>query len=153
MKLTRWWFWPLIGVLNAAYIMLGFAEDTNGRLISDAYDVAIVALPCSAALFILTYTALGFLGAAKWWRTDFGNRLVLFPYAIFVATATLAWAQLFHHGLLNTPLASWIYLGGIVQAPVVLLWGIPLWVRAFRDGNGHDDGKSATTDRRNHDRA
>lgn len=147
MKLVSWRFWALVVGLTGAWIVLGHFFDKNLGVVNWVSKWVIVVQPAAVILFVVIYTALGLRGPAKWWKTDFGNRIVLFPLAVFLSSCVLVWALLFHHGLINTPLSAWIYIGGYLGSDLVLLWGTYLWGRAAHLGrNGTRDSSSAVPD-------
>jgi hypothetical protein len=44
----------------------------------------------------------------------------------------IAWAQFFNHGLINTPLQAWCYIGGVLAGVAIITWRSVIWLRAFR---------------------
>jgi len=123
--------WVIIGVLIVAWIVCGFFLDRT-QFGPDLYNVSIVALPAAALLFSLEYTVMGFRGSAKWWTNDLGTTIVMKDVAIITSNIVLAWAQLFNHGLIDTPLPAWIYVGGVTGAVLILVWRILVWLRVYR---------------------
>lgn len=93
------------------------------------------------ALFIVTYTILGLTGPSKWWRDPIGMTLVLFAGAAVAQSAVLAWVFIFGHGALAGPALVWAYLGGLIGAPLIILWRTWMWISISRQGRqaSHDD--------------
>lgn len=133
--------WLVIFVLVIAWVIGGFIWDKT-QFGPDLYNISVVALPFSCLLFIAEYTVMGFRGAAKWWTTEIGTRIVMKDVAIIFSSSVLAWAQLFDHGLIDTPLPAWIYVGGITGAALIILWGCLIWLRIWRQGRLPRNGSS-----------
>ncbi len=135
MNLTGWRFWALAALLVAGWVGLGYLFDTSATAVSWLAKVAVVGQPAAVIAFVTVYTLLGIKGAAKWWLTDIGNRIVLFPLAVVLSSCVLVWAIFFRHGAITGPLSAWIYIGGYLGSDFLMIWGTWLWVRAFRDSN------------------
>lgn len=132
MRLVGWRFWAVFVALVGSWIALGPFFDESTKAISWISKISIIAQPVAVILFVAVYTLLGLRGPYKWWRTDFGNRIVLFPLAVFMSSCVLVWALLFHAGSITGPLAAWIYIGGYLGSDILLLWGTYVWLRAAR---------------------
>lgn len=90
----------------------------------------------SPLAWIILYTACGFLGRGKWWRSDVGTNMVWMETAIVWTTGMILWAQWFNHGELDTYLQAWMYLGGVIAGGIVINWRSWIWLRNFRYDSG-----------------
>lgn len=111
MKEVRGTIWAVLGAVVAAWVILGvfYVDDAPANLL---FDIATVGTFCSATLVLLVYTALGLTGPVKWWRNDVGTIVMLAAVALMPVSGPLAWAVIWKHGMLNTPVAVWTELGG-----------------------------------------
>jgi hypothetical protein len=131
--------WIVIVVLVAAWVctgmMLSHAHAHVGRLVVDLYEVGILGVPASALMFIGLYTYLGFRSQkeARWWRNPIGMAIVTPYFALIATDFVLAWAQLFHGGLLDTFTPVWIDVGGLLFGMGLLTWRAYIWLRAYID--------------------
>lgn len=128
MRLVSWRFWAALAALAGTWIGLGFIWDTSSTAIKWFSDTGIVAVPVAVLIFMIVYGIIG-----KWWKTDFGNRLVMLPLSAMWIALMLVWAVFFHKGLINTPLSAWMFTGGYLFQAGMLFWGSFLWIRAARE--------------------
>ena len=136
MKRVPGWLWASFGLVVVAYVSFGFtplAARVNGN---DFYNVASLTACGAAILFIATYTVAGFLGYGKWWRNDVGSLLVLAVAATLPTSGLIAWAVLFHHGLVNTVQLAWILIGGTCLQAMMILGLDWIWIRSRFGSNG-----------------
>jgi hypothetical protein len=135
--------WIIAPIAVAAWVVLGHFYATSPRLgwLPDWVQVAAAVCPLA---FVILYTVLGLTGGAKWWRTDMGTNFVWLELAVFTTAGSVAWAVLFAHGLINTPLRAWIYIGGSLAGAVIITWRsaiflrAELWRRSSGTGDVHD---------------
>lgn len=135
--------WIAAAALVAAWVILGRFFDSSPHLgwLPVWVQVAAAAAPL---FFVIVYTALGVTGGAKWWRTNLGVNMVWMKLAVFTTAGSIAWAILFNHGLINTPLAAWIYIGGSLASAIIITWRsviflrAELWRRHGGTGDAHD---------------
>lgn len=128
MTRVRWWHSAIFAALIAAYLIYGLTGGDLHANDNDIYDVGGV-MACIASLaFIVIYTLLGLRpGRAGWWTNLTGYSLMVLSGAIFAKEAVLAWAVLFHHGLINTAPSAWLFVGttwllGLAMLSLCLLW-------------------------------
>jgi hypothetical protein len=125
--------WIVILILVAVFIALGPVLDSKSSLVVLLYKIGIISLPSSAFLFILVYTILGFRGRAKWWMNDIGMSIVMPYFALVTSNCVLAWTELFHRGLLDTPLPVWIDISSLYGATLLLGWRSYVWLKVSRE--------------------
>ena len=123
--------WAAAAALIAAWVILGALFDTSTHLgwLPGWATVISVAAP---AAWIGVYTAQGVLGPGKWWQSDVGVNMVWLEAAAVFTNGMLAWAVLFHHGLINTPPLAWAYIGGLLAGAAIITWRSVIWLRAYR---------------------
>jgi hypothetical protein len=125
-KAIRWPFWAVLAVMVAAWVVLGFTLPGQAVNLNDVYDVAALAAFGAALLFIVVYTIAGLTGPAKWWRNNIGTYLVLAAGSVLFIVGPVAFAVLFHHGLLDTWWWAWAYTGGHFLTAV--MWALLGWL-------------------------
>ena len=123
--------WAVAAVLLAAWVAAGFFFDTSPRL-GWLPKWALVASVVAPAAWIAIYTVQGFTGPGKWWQSDVGTNMVWLEIAAIFTSGMIAWAQFFNHGLINTPLQAWCYIGGVLAGVAIITWRSVIWLRAFR---------------------
>jgi hypothetical protein len=135
--------WIIAPIYIAAWVVLGLFFDTSTHLGWLPAWIQVAAASCPA-LFVVLYTVLGLTGGAKWWKTDVGTNFVWLELAVFTTAGSIAWAVLFNHGLINTPLRAWIYLGGSLAGAIIITWRsviflrAEMWRRREPHGDAHD---------------
>lgn len=136
MKAIRWPFWAGLGAAVAVWLVLGFTLPQTINL-NDIFNVAALSAFFAALAFIAVYTIAGLTGPAKWWRSNVGTYLVLAAVSVLLIVAPIAFAVMFHHGLLNTWWWAWTYVCAHFLAAAMwaaLGW---LWLRGrVANGNG-----------------
>lgn len=134
MRKIGWRFWVIVVTVIVAYMAAGwkYAAHAPANLL---FDIGTLGTFFAAVLFIAVYTALGLRGPAKWWQNDVGVNLVLAVAALLPVTGPLAWAVIFHHGLLDTPLDVWIEIGGMFMSCLMILGLSWLWLWHRPDGS------------------
>lgn len=138
MRLVSWRFWALMAALGATWAVLGHLWDSSTLAISIFSKIGIIGTPVAVVLFMIIYGVVG-----KWWRTDFGNRLVMLPVATMWLALMLLWAVLFHGGKIDTPITAWLYTGGYLFQSGMLFWGCFLWLREARSGRNGSEGDAS----------
>lgn len=135
MKPIRWPFWAAMGVLLAAWLVLGFTLPMRDVNLNDVFNVAALCVCGAALLFIIVYSIAGFTGPAKWWRNNIGTYLILAAVSIILIVGPVAYAVLFRHGVIDTWWLAWTYVGGHFLAAI--MWALLgwLWLRG-RPANG-----------------
>jgi hypothetical protein len=133
--------WVIAAVLVIAWAALGPLYAGDGPLDNLLAKIGAIAACAVPLTFIVVYTAIGIAGAAKWWRWDIGTCLVLFMAGVIAQNLPLAWAFIFHHGMLNTPVDVWTYLGGLLGGSILIGWCTRIWLRIhLRSRKERDNG-------------
>lgn len=128
MKPIRWPFWAILAAGAVAWVILGFTLPQTINL-NDVFNVAALCCFFAALLFIVVYTVAGLAGPAKWWRNNIGTYLVLAAGSVLAIVGPVAFAVLFHHGMIDTWWWAWSWVGGhFLGATMWALLGW-LWVR------------------------
>ena len=137
-----WRTWTPIAVILGAYLGLGFGLSNDGKLESLLYRYGLLGASVIPALFAVTYTILGFRGAAKWWTNTLGTGLVLASLTLVPITWPLAWVFWFDGGSLRQSWLAWVEVSGPVLSALAWLALCFIFLRTHRDGNGRseDDG-------------
>lgn len=123
----RWWHWVVLAAVVAAYAITGLflGKHANDNLL---YNIGALATCVTAVLFIVIYTILGLRGPAKWWRNLTGTSIVIAVASLIASYGEIAWAVLFHHGLVDTPAEAWILIGGVYLSFIGVLGLSWLWL-------------------------
>lgn len=123
--------WTLGPALLAAWVVLGYFFDTSAHL-GWLPKWALIASVAAPLAWIVLYTVQGLRGHGKWWKSDVGTNLVWLELAVVFTNGMIAWAQFFNHGLLNTPLQAWCYIGGVLAGVGIIAWRSVIWLRGYR---------------------
>lgn len=132
MARVRWWHSAIFAVLVAAYLTIGLTGYDTHAPDNDLYNIAGVGTCLAGLLFMIIYTLLGLRpGRAGWWTNLTGYSLMVAIGSITLKTAIVSWATLFHHGLINTPVSAWFYVGAswLQFLALLSLCGLWLWNR------------------------
>jgi hypothetical protein len=124
---VRWWHWTALAVLIAAYALAGllFSKHINGNLL---YNIGALGTCITAILFVTIYTVMGLRGPAKWWRNLTGTSIVIAVASLIASYGEIAWAVVFHKGLVDTPAEAWILIGGTYLSFIGVLGLSWLWL-------------------------
>ena len=129
MKPIRWQFWAALGAAAVVWLVLGLTVPQQDINLNDVFNGVALAAFFSALAFCVVYTVAGLLGPAKWWRNNIGTYLVLAAASVMAIVGPVAYAVLFHHGVIDTFWLGWAYVGGHFLAAV--MWGLLalVWIR------------------------
>lgn len=136
---VRWWHWLIAAAVIGAYVAAGWlwAAEADGNLL---YNIAAIGSCAAAVMFVAVYTVLGLTGPAKWWRNTFGSALVIAVGSQIPTSGVIAYAVLFHGGLVNTVPLAWALIGGTYLTGLMILALSWMWLWEGTIRRGQDTG-------------
>lgn len=136
--------WVTFIVLVAAWAVLGTQFDTDAWVVHPLSQWVTVIAAVAPLVFILTCSALSFLGGNKWWTTNIGVNLIWMQLCALCSNGLLAWAVLFHGGLINQPPTAWAYLGGLLASAIIITWRSLIFISADRHRRAKEQEAAVT---------